>query len=85
MPAELNKFTGAELIDARARIIRAGRSVGKSNVAAHAMLNYVERVARDKKLLQDTLDEDLPLLVNHAWGMPSLENEYKERYNNIGR
>ena len=64
--------------------IRAGRSTAKSTQASQALLAYVQRIQNDMRLLKETVDEDLPLLVNYVWGAPSLKKEYFERIQTAG-
>jgi hypothetical protein len=40
--------------------------------------------AADRKLLDDTKDEDLPLLINKEWFTDHLFEEYKRRISNVG-
>ena len=59
--------------------VRKWYQTGHGPVAYDAMMKYAQRVKDDQKMLDDTEDENLPLLVNYKWSSSLLKKKYLER------
>jgi len=56
----------------------AGRSM-KSVSYVFELLNYMQGSNKDEKLLNETEDIDLPLLINRKWATPRTKRLYGNR------
>lgn len=61
----------------------AGRGAAKSTGISMALMLLVGRVEKDNKLLSETADEELPLLINRIWAVPRTEREYHQRLQKV--